>query len=204
MLLVGGPSGVGKSTLARELAARAGAALAHTDDFRMALERVLSVGENADLHAFADAGPELLSPAESVGAWRRIGAVVGHALEIVVAHHVFDGSPVVIEGDALLPSFAAQSQFAGYAVGHGLRALYVVEPDESVVHHNLVVRGRDWRMGPEGLERYARATWLYGQWLAGEAAAHDVPVLQPRPWESLAARAEELLGGVDAELEVVA
>jgi 2-phosphoglycerate kinase len=197
VLLIGGSSGVGKTTLARDIARRTGATLAHSDDYRMALERVVTPVQNPELHAFAHAGPEALEPELAVSAWRRIAGVVSHALEVVVAHHAFGATPLVIEGDALLPSFAVQSEYAGYAVSGAVRALYLVEPDEAVVRANLQARGRDRRLGPDGLERYGRASWLYGCWMAESAFAHGIPVLPARPWEGLAERALAALSGDD-------
>lgn len=40
-------------------------------------------------------------------------------------------------------------------------------------------------MTQDELRNEARAKWLYGQWLAREADRYDLPVLQPRPWETL-------------------
>ncbi len=203
VLLVGGGSGVGKTTLAREIASRHGAMLAHSDVYRMALERVVTPAQNADLHAFLASGPETLAAEEAVAAWRRIGRVVCDALEIVVAHHVFSDSPLVIEGDALLPSFAVQATYAGYAVSAGVRALYVVERDESVIYRNLLARGRDWHLGPQGLARYARATCLYGSRLAEEAGALGIPVIESEPWGTLLERALAEVGApADARMVV--
>lgn len=204
VLLVGGSSGVGKTTLAREIALRHGAMLAHSDVYRMALERVVTPAQNADLHAFGASGPEALEPEEATAAWRRIGRVVCDALEIVVAHHVFSDSPLVIEGDALLPPFAVQPEYAGYAVSHGVRALYVVEPDEAAIHRNVTQRGRDLHLGPNGLARYARSTCLYGHSLAVEARALGVPVVESGPWATLPERALKAIAPADDTLTVVA
>jgi Inorganic H+ pyrophosphatase len=37
-------------------------------------------------------------------------------------------------------------------------------------------------------EMAVRARWLSGQWLAEEAQRYGLPVLQPRPWDTLVER----------------
>ena len=70
-----------------------------------------------------------------------------------------------------------------------MRAVFVVEPDEVALHANIVARNR-WLNGgsDEEVRTEARAKWLYGQWLAQEARRHKLPVVEPRPWNTLVER----------------
>ena len=43
------------------------------------------------------------------------------------------------------------------------------------------------------LRNQARGRWLSGQWLAQEAARYDLPVVEPRPLETLAERLTDRL-----------
>ncbi|MFE2556968.1 hypothetical protein ACFXGT_13205 [Streptomyces sp. NPDC059352] len=54
------------------------------------------------------------------------------------------------------------------------------------------------RREPEaGPQRHrARVSVLYGRWLAAQARAAGVPVVAPLPWEDLAGRVAEAVGGV--------
>jgi len=123
------------------------------------------------------------------------GQSVSHALEIVVANHVATDAPIVLEGDGLLPAMAAQRVFAGLDVGTSVRAVFIHEPDENVVFANMHKRGRGFhdREKAEQLVQ-THAAWLYGQWLADEARRYSLPVLEPRPWETLE---ERILAGVE-------
>lgn len=75
------------------------------------------------------------------------------------------------------------------ATGGRVRAIYVVEPDEGAILANIVARRRgmtEW--SEEEVWTDARAKWLYGRWLAAEAYRHGLPVVEPRPWETLVER----------------
>ena len=40
----------------------------------------------------------------------------------------------------------------------------------------------------EQLRNEAHAKWLHGEWLSREAASHSLPIVHPRPWETLVER----------------
>ena len=108
-------------------------------------------------------------------------------LEVVIENHVDQDIPIVIDGDGILPALLSRPSVVERA--RMVRTVFLVEPDESQVLANMPVRGRH----PEGitqdeLRNEARAKWLYGQWLAQEAARYNLPVIQPRPWETLVQR----------------
>ena len=70
-----------------------------------------------------------------------------------------------------------------------MRAVFLVEPDEERILSNLRARGRGFdEWGLEEQRAFAHASWLYGEWLAREAHAYNLPVLGVRPYESLLER----------------
>jgi len=75
------------------------------------------------------------------------------------------------------------------AAGEQVRAIFVVEPDEEAILANIVARRRGMTGWSEAEVRTdARVKWLYGQWLADEAGCFDMPVLEPRPWNTFIER----------------
>ncbi len=121
-----------------------------------------------------------------------VGEILSAPLEVVIENHVDQGIPIVIEGDGILPSLLSRTPVAE-RMGM-VRAAFIVEPDKSEVLENVLVRGRyDEGITQDELRNEARAKWMYGQWLAREAALYDLPVIQPRPWGTLAQRLLELL-----------
>jgi 2-phosphoglycerate kinase len=190
VLLLGGASGTGKTVAARELGRRLGVSVALADDFRLAMQRATLAESYPGLHYFVTTNDVWSQPAEAL-AQRLIavGRTVSYALEVVVAHHALIRIPVILEGDGLLPSMAAQRAFAGDPVGDQVRAVFLHEADEDAILAAMRERGRGInRYTPEEQRTQARTSWLYGQWLRAEAERYGQPVVPARPYETLADR----------------
>jgi 2-phosphoglycerate kinase len=173
VLLIGGPSGVGKTTVAVEVAARLGAAWLMVDDLRLALARSgLPVPIADEVGAF-DAPGGLLA----------VGALMTPAVEVVIENHVDGHIPVVIEGDGILPSLFERASVRARAANGRVRAVFLYEPDEEALYGSHRSRGRGLTDRP-----HARKNFLFGQWLKREAERRGLPTLPARPWDTLADR----------------
>jgi len=171
VLLLGGPSGVGKTTIAAALGRRLGWQWLMVDDLRLALMRSgVAVSDTPEVKPF-DAPGSLLAIAEAVAP----------AIEVVIENHVDQRYPVVIEGDGILPSLFERESVRVRAVG--IRAVFLYEPDEAALLANLETRGADaWRAD---LRAYARRSVAFGEWLGREAARRGLPTVTARPWDTL-------------------
>ncbi|WP_260461769.1 hypothetical protein [Streptomyces lateritius] len=112
-----------------------------------------------------------------------IARALAPAIEAVVANHVGTDTPVILEGDYVLPVPATP--------GGQVRAVFLHEDDEAQVTANYLRREPE--AGPQ--HHRARVSVLYGRWLAAQARAAGVPVVAPRPWEDFADR---VAGAVEA------
>jgi len=198
VLLIGGSSVIGKTTVARALGRRLGVSVIPADDIRLAVQQMTTATEHPDLHYFLDdphiwlRRPEMLRDG-----FIAVSRAVSPAVESVVAHHVVvaDVGPIILEGDNILPGMAAQGHFsdirffAGVERGDAVRSVFLVEPDEEALLHNARARGRGFDDLPVEEQRtIVRAVWLYGQWVRQEAEAHGLPVVPVRPWTTLTDR----------------
>ena len=165
------------------------------DELRLAFQRACVQLPKGTKALYFDKTPHFSrrQPEEMCDALVAVGEVLTAPLEVVIENHVDQRNPIVIEGDGILPSLLARAPVAERA--RMVRAVFLIEPDESQVLANVLARGRYAEdMTQQELRNDAHSKWLYGQWLAEEAARHELPVVQPRPWETLVQRLLERLG----------
>ncbi|MEU8763309.1 hypothetical protein [Streptomyces sp. NPDC048659] len=182
VLVVGGASGMGKTRLARELARRYGVPLVEVDDIVEALLAVTRPEHLPEVHYWRT-HPEAADREPGFVIERQIAVAraLAPAVEAVIANHVDTDTPVILEGDYLLP---------GAATPNGpVRGVVVHDDSEDRVVANYLSREPE-----EGEQRHrARVSVGYGRWLAEQADAAGVPVVAPRPWHDVADRVALLL-----------
>lgn len=197
VLLIGGISGAGKTTVARQLGLRLRLPWLQVDDLRLALQRsrVTLPQRTKDLYFFLET-PDVwkLPPERLCQGLIAVGEIMSPAIEVVVENHLDTAAPIIIEGDGILPSLLARPVIREHAENGAVHAVFLVESDEEKLFSNMLKRGRGIvGRAEEELHTEARAKWLYGQWLAEEACRFHLPVLEVRPWTSLAGRIIDIL-----------
>jgi 2-phosphoglycerate kinase len=186
VLLIGGNSGSGKTRAAQALSARLGVPVAQADGYRLAVQAVTTPEQQPALHLFRTGSAKGLPPAEAAERWGDVARAMYPALEMVVAYHLATAAPVILEGDIVLPRLASRRYLPFGPPGAGVRAVYVVEPDEEKIHERSLHRGRGYHaLGPEEQRAESERQRLHGEWLRAEAEAAGLPVLAPEPWSTL-------------------
>ena len=192
VLLIGGPSGVGKSHVAKQLGLRLGTSWLAVDDLRLAFQRseVILPKRTEVLYFFEETQSVWSLPPERLrNELIAVGEVMSPALEVVIENHVDTAEPVVIEGDAILPSLFQRQSVQARTKSGQVQAVFLVEPDEDVMLAQMDVRYRVRADHNEALLRsMAHTRWLHGVFLAEQARNSGLPVLEPQPWETLAER----------------
>lgn len=192
ILLIGGASGVGKTSVAKQLGLRLGRSWLYLDDVRLAFQRSrVTLPEKTEALYFFEETPAVwtLPPEHLRDGLIGVGQVLSPALEVIIENHVDTAAPVVIEGDAILPSLWSRPSVRDRVSKGQVQAVFLIETEEEAMLTNVLARGRGVGARPETeLRTEARAKWLYGQWLAEEAHRYGLPVMEPRPWSTLVAR----------------
>jgi 2-phosphoglycerate kinase len=191
VLLLGGASGVGKTSVSYRLARRYGVNLVEVDDFQAVLERMTTPEEQPVLHYWRTHREEWrrLDEEGRLAYTLRYGAVMAEALEHVIANHLESRTPIVLEGDFLLPSLAAKAAFGDIPADGQVRAVFLYAEDEAQIAWNY--RARE---GREQTER-ARASWRYSEWLRQEASQMGLPTVAARPWDTVLDRVVAAVSG---------
>lgn len=182
VLLFGGASGTGKTSVSYRLARHFDVALTEVDDFQVILECMTTPEQQPVLHYWrTHPDPGSLTAEQIVEQQIAVGQVMTPALAAVIANHLETRTPIILEGDFILPALAAQPTFAGLAQNNTVRGVFLYEPDEAQLLVNFLQREPE-----RGLQhKRARVSWLYGLWLKEQAEQYGLPVIPARPWDSV-------------------
>ena len=182
VLILGGPSGAGKTAISYRLARYFDVGITEIDDFQVLLERMTTPEQQPALHFWrTHPAPHLLSAEEIMKQGLQVGRVMSTGLEAVIANHLESNAPVLLEGDFVHPSLAAQTSFGDEPNDGRVRAVFLYEEDEQQLVANFSLREPE--SGSQNTR--ARVSWLYGQWLKRECERYGVPALPARPWETV-------------------
>jgi 2-phosphoglycerate kinase len=185
VLLLGGPSGVGKTVVGYRLARHFGVGITEVDDFQALLVRMTTADQQPAIHFWrTHPAPEQLSAAEIIEHLLEQSDAMSPGLEAVIANHLESSTPVVLEGDFIAPALAAQASFSGQANGGRVRGVVLHEPDEQQLVENYL--SREPATGPQ--VKRAHVSWLHGLWLKQEAERCGLPVVLARPWDTVLER----------------
>jgi 2-phosphoglycerate kinase len=190
ILLIGGASGSGKTSISYRLAQHFGVGITEADDIHQAIMRMTTPEQQPILHLW-QTNPEIRQwpPERILEHFIALCEQLNPAYEAVIANHLETDIPLVLEGDYLLPSLAAQGGFGGYPNNGRVRALFLYEDDETQFIRNYLLREPD--RGEQ--RRRAAISLLHNAWLAQEVAQWGGMLLPARPWESTLERAIALL-----------
>ena len=182
VLLVGGPSGTGKTAVSYRLAQHFKIGMTEVDDFQVLLERMTTPEQQPVLHFWrTHPAPDQLSAEAILEQGLLVRAVMAAGLEAVIANHLETQTPLVLEGDFISVALAAQTSFAGLPNAGQVRAVFLYEAEERQLLANFLEREPD-----QGAQvKRARVSWLYGEWVRHEAERYGLPTVAARPWETL-------------------
>ncbi len=185
VLLLGGPSGVGKTVVSYQLALRFGVGITEVDDFQALLERMTTPEQQPAIHFWrTHPMPDQLRTAEIIQHLLEQSETMSIGLEAVIANHLKASTPVVLEGDFILPALAAHESFLGQMNLGRVRGAILYEPDEQQFVANYL--SREPESGPQ--VKRAHVSWRHGLWLKQEAERYGLPVVLARPWHTVLER----------------
>lgn len=183
VLLLGGPSGVGKSSVSYTLARHFGVGICEIDDLYIVAKQISTPAQQPALHAWDTTPHAQELPAEQILELHIAACrAMAPSIDAVIANHVETNMPIVLEGDYVLPEMMQN------AVSE-VTAVFLYEPDETQILRNFAQREPD---AGEQVKR-AQVSLLFGQWLKAECERLGVVALPVRPWNSLRPRIVEAI-----------
>jgi len=178
VLLIGGSSGTGKSSLAYELAKYYGVSVLEIDDITEAVKAVTTEVHLPAIHSdnFGDAGVD-----GNVSWLIDVSKELLPALKAVVDRHIEDNLPVIIEGDFIHPELMAAFN------GPEVKAIIIQESKEQIVQNFLS------REGGSPQNYRADISTGYGEWICDTCVKFGIGLIEARPWDTSVDRAVEYL-----------
>jgi len=182
VILIGGATGVGKSTIATQLATRLGIVrVVATDAVREVMRAMFSDELMPSLHTSSfQAGGALRESGfqggdRVIAGFREQTAAVSVGLNAFVNRAAMEGTSVVIEGAHMVPGFVELEPTSGRVLA--IPVVVTVE-DEEVHRSHFAVRGAESSTRPT--ERYARGfdnIRRIQKFIRSQALSHGVPVI---------------------------
>jgi 2-phosphoglycerate kinase len=198
VILLGGATGVGKSTIATMLANRLGVTrVIPTDAIREVMRSMFSEELMPTLHTSSfDAARLVRNPLPRrtdpvIIGFREQASAVTVGIEALIQRAVDEGTDLIVEGAHVVPGFVDRARFAGKAV---VVPLVVTVDDEELHRSHFVFRADEVRSRPS--ERYLdffeniRKLQKYVKSLALE---HEVPVVPSYNLDATLSRVIELV-----------
>lgn len=181
-LLIGGAAGTGKTSISYRLARHFDVGITEVDDLHIALSSLTTPEQQPVLH-YWNTHPDAvnMSAQEILDLHISVARVLKPALKAVITDHIEEKTPLVLEGDYLLPELLAQKANGIAWDVSRVRAVFLYESNEAQIVKNFLSRE------PEEGEQTGRAhiSRLFGDWLREECERRGVTALPARPWESL-------------------
>ena len=181
--LLGGPSGTGKTKITYRLAAHFGVGITEVDDLHIAVEHMTTPDQQPMLH-YWKTHPEAakLPPERILELHLAVSEVLIPPLVAVVANHIETNTPIVLEGDYIVPALI-QRCITQFGREH-ITSAFLVEDDQGQLVQNFA--SREPEAGTQ--TKRAQVSQIYGRWLKDEAERLGLPFAEGRPWETVVDR----------------
>ena len=188
VLLIGGASGTGKSTLAYQLGEYYGVNVMEVDDIHLAVEKVTAREDYPAIHYWEqginwkDIGVE-----QNVQWLQDVSNEMRPVLKALIERHLEDQVPIILEGDFIDPRILNDIQ------SDQVKGLFVYEENQNDIIQNY------WnREGGEPQEYRANISVQYGKVLAEYCDTNGVCKMDARPWDTSLNRAIQCITKVNS------
>lgn len=179
VLLIGGASGTGKSTLAYEIARYYSVNVLEVDDICLSVETVTTKDQFPAIH-YWDTGLNWME----IGADNNVKWLIDVSKELIpvltelINRHIEDRVPIIIEGDFINPEFAKAFE------NPEVKSVFLTETEKDQIIQNYLSRE-----GGDIQDYRAEISAAYSKWITDTCNRNGVSMIEARPWDTLLTRA---------------
>jgi 2-phosphoglycerate kinase len=180
ILLIGGASGSGKTSISYPLSRFYGIDLVRVDDFQVLLEKLTTPESFPSIH-YWNTHPEWYKEGvdSTIGQIINVGRDLIPGLVAVINDHIVENIPMILEGDFILPELPASFSNAR------IKSVFIYEHSKEQILQNYLERDKE-------IQEYrADVSYSYGNWLIENCSKYNVPIVESRPWNNLMERVIE-------------
>ncbi|MUG84847.1 hypothetical protein GNP92_00605 [Paenibacillus timonensis] len=179
VLFIGGASGIGKSSIAYEIARFYGVNVLEVDDVHLSVKAVTTKEHFPAIH-YWDSGVDWkeIGVDGNVNWLIEVGKEMSPVLKELANRHIEDQLPVIIEGDFIHPELTLSFDHPE------VKSIFVHEPDRNQIVQNYLARE-----GGELQHFRAEVSIAYGDWIADTCKRNGIKRIESRPWNTVLSRA---------------
>ncbi|QSF43117.1 hypothetical protein [Paenibacillus tianjinensis] len=183
VLFIGGASGIGKSSIAYEIARFYGVNVLEVDDVHLSVKTVTTKNHFPAIHYWVSGVDwKDIGIAGNVNWLIDVSKEISPVLKELANRHIEDKLPIIIEGDFIHPEFTLSFDTPE------VKSIFVHESDKSQILQNYLSRE-----GGELQHFRAEVSISYGDWIADICKQKGIEIIESRPWNTALSRAVECL-----------
>ena len=188
VLLIGGASGTGKSTIAYQLGKHYQVNVVQVDDFQCVVESITKESDYPVFHYWNNHFEEAVKqPVE-----KKLETMISYAntlsavLEVVIHNHLEEDRPMILEGDFISPGLCKKLLDDGKERDR-VKCLFLTEASKEQIVENYLHR--------EGSIQDGRAelSHRFDGWLREQAHGSRIMLIESRPWRTTGMRVRRAL-----------
>jgi 2-phosphoglycerate kinase len=181
IILIGGASCVGKSSVSYTISKMLGIGVTEVDDFQVVLEAMTNEKDYPVIHYWNNHFEEAIKLPEK----KKVEIMINYAntmsiaLEKVIENHLESNRPLLLDGDFITPALSVRKRYGEQLRDDKIKSIFIVETEEEQIQKNLFNR--------EGYYQNdrARTNWLYNEWIKEQADVYPIKIVAARPWDSV-------------------
>lgn len=183
VLFIGGASGIGKSSIAYEIARYYGVNVLEVDDIHLSVKTVTTKEDFPAIHYWdTDVDWKDIGVDGNVNWLIDVSKEMIPTLKELVNRHIEDKLPIIMEGDFIYPEFTISFDHPE------VKSIFMNESDVNQILKNYLSRE-----GGELQHYRAEISIAYGKWIADTCNQNGIRMIEARPWDTVLDRTIESL-----------